>query len=344
MKKLILLLLLCGSALAQTNIRANNVTATGNVSAGGTLLVTGVATFTGVPVFSSGVGAISSTQITNTGDTLLSTGKVLKWNADTGLSRDAAGVLDVGNGTQGDITGGIKAASIAVGGGTALTSTNQTGTGKIVLDTAPAFTNSTQDIINQKAATIFLIKDNSGGTRLSIPANGTSQATLNNTNLTGGSTITNPQITGTPTGTGIPTLTLKQGTGLGNYTSASTSYVVMDSTNLCYTVTIPTGWKLMVSGAISAGTLTAAVAFLIAITDNAACTTANAGILEEVGSAGLSPGASTGIPINWVINGDGAAHHVALQMKTTNAADSVFILNSSATLNPVITFLLSPSN
>lgn len=45
LKKIILLLLLCGSAFAQTNIRAGNVTATGNISVGGTLGVTGAASF-----------------------------------------------------------------------------------------------------------------------------------------------------------------------------------------------------------------------------------------------------------------------------------------------------------
>lgn len=50
-------------------------------------------------------------------DVLLSTGKVIKWNSDTGLSRDSAAVIDVGNGTQGDKSGTINATSI-VGLGT----------------------------------------------------------------------------------------------------------------------------------------------------------------------------------------------------------------------------------
>lgn len=46
---------------------------------------------------------------------------------------------------------------------------------------------NTQTIF-QSAATILKIVDNNGGTRYSVPANGTSQATLNNTLITGGST------------------------------------------------------------------------------------------------------------------------------------------------------------
>jgi len=49
----------------------------------------------------------------------ISSGNVLLWNTDTGLSRDSAGVIDVGNGNQGNKTGSINL-------------TNLTATGKIV--------------------------------------------------------------------------------------------------------------------------------------------------------------------------------------------------------------------
>lgn len=108
---------------------------------------------------------------------------------DTGITRDSAGVIDIGNGTQGSISGGIKAASLALGGGAALTTTARTGTGNLVLATAPTITNSTQDIINQPAATAFVLKDNQGGTRLSIPSGGVAAGTINNTDITGASTL-----------------------------------------------------------------------------------------------------------------------------------------------------------
>ena len=41
----------------------------------------------------------------------LGTSSVLKWSTDTGLSRDSAGVIDVGNGTQGDKSGTVNAAA-----------------------------------------------------------------------------------------------------------------------------------------------------------------------------------------------------------------------------------------
>jgi len=81
--------------------------------------------------------------------------------------------------------GAATGTSLALGGGTALTTTNRTGTGNLVLATGPTITNSTQDIINQPASTTFLIKDNQGGTRYSIPSGGVTQSTMNNTQFNG---------------------------------------------------------------------------------------------------------------------------------------------------------------
>lgn len=104
---------------------------------------------------------------------------------DTGESRCGVATVCFGNGTQGDVTGTVQGGGLVLGGGTALTTTNQTGTGSVVLGTAPTITNSTQNIINQPAATAFILKDNQGGTRYSIPAGGITQSTINNTNFTG---------------------------------------------------------------------------------------------------------------------------------------------------------------
>lgn len=141
------------------------------------------------------------------------------------------------------------------------------------------------------------------------------------------------------------TLTLKKGSGGGNYTNATTSYTVADSTNLCYTVTIPTGWKLGISASGYLSTATAAVVAQAALTDNAACSTANAGVLVETAPIqGAGIGVADGFALNWVITGDGAAHNIALQFKTSNAADTASLINSSATITPTIKFELMPSN
>lgn len=144
--------------------------------------------------------------------------------------------------------------------------------------------------------------------------------------------------------TTAPSLTLKKGSGGGNYTNATTSYTVADSTNLCFTVTIPTGFKLAVSVSGAIGTATGAVADNVAITDNTACSTANSGILIETTSTTTAAGVLNPFSLNWVITGDGASHNVALQFKTSNGADAATLLNSSATLVPTMVFQLMPSN
>ena len=157
-------------------------------------------------------------------------------------------------------------------------------------------------------------------------------------------TFSGPVINGTPTGTGIPTLTLKQGTGAGNYITASTTYVVVDSTNLCYTVTIPAGWKLAVTAAIDVFVNTGAVNINFALTDNGSCSTVNAGILQQSGQTPATVGSGNPMVLAWVINGDGASHNIALQYRTSNASDAVGIVNGASGFVPSMVFVLSPSN
>jgi hypothetical protein len=130
--------------------------------------------------------------------------------SDTGLSRTAAATIAVGNGTSGDASGTVNSGTInattyQVGGA------SQTGTGPLVAKTSPALVTpdigaATATSISQKAATTLLVKDNTGGTRFSVPSNGTSQSTLNNTLITGGSTY------------GGTTRTLQKFTSSGTFT------------------------------------------------------------------------------------------------------------------------------
>jgi hypothetical protein len=67
----------------------------------------------------------------------LSSTSVIDWNGDTGLSRGSAGVIDVGNGTQGDTSGTLDAAHLITGtlsiSGTLTDSTSSVGTSGQVL-------------------------------------------------------------------------------------------------------------------------------------------------------------------------------------------------------------------
>lgn len=150
-------------------------------------------------------------------------------------------------------------------------------------------------------------------------------------------TLTAPVINGTPTGTGIPTITLKKGSGAGLYTSTSLTYVQVDGTNLTYTVTIPTGWKLLINAAFRAGTNTAAVAHNIGLADGGTIIVETNPTLATANTA--NPGS-----LAWVVNGDGASHTIDLRFKTSNAADAVIMGNQTGTDLPTMTFLLTPSN
>lgn len=99
-------------ALSLPSVTFNNPTFSGtaaaaNITASGTLGVTGTSTLGVV-----NAGATSVTSMVNTGDESLSTGKVIKWNSDVGISRTASSTLAIGNGTQGDITGNLKGNSL----------------------------------------------------------------------------------------------------------------------------------------------------------------------------------------------------------------------------------------
>ena len=135
----------------------------------------------------------------------------------------------------------------------------------------------------------------------------------------------------------VITLTLKKGSGSGNYTTSSTGYVDVDATNLAYTVTIPIGWKLAIWASASVFSGTAIANIGLSLFDSSTIVEAEAEPVAINNAANISTPP-------WVINGDGASHTIKLQFKTTVGADAANIFNSSATLLPTMVFLLTPSN
>lgn len=221
----------------------------------------------------------------------------------------------------------------------------QQGTGKALL----SFTgNTTQRTYTFPDAAGNVVLDSATQT---LTGKTLTSPTINTPTITGGtisgatlstSTLTSPVVNGTPTGTGIPTVTLKKGTGAGNYTTTSTTFAAVDGTNLTYTVTIPTGWKLMVQANGTSTTQTAAVNDTIGLNDGA-CGGATVN-LQASTIIPSGPNAMEAWALGWVITGDGASHTVNLCYLTSNAADAATIANSSASLTPTMTFLLTPSN
>ena len=134
-----------------------------------------------------------------------------------------------------------------------------------------------------------------------------------------------------------PTTTQKKGSGNGtNYQTSSVSYVVVDSTNLVYTVTIPVGWKLLiwVSGALR--NPASGVIVYVALADNSTI------ITEE--SMYTAVGSEIPFSFCWVITGDGASHTIDLSLRSDTSGQPVQIINRTATYCPVMDFLLLPSS
>lgn len=166
--------------------------------------------------------------------------------------------------------------------------------------------------------------------------------TLSNKTLTSPAintpTITTPILNGTPTGTGIPTVTLKKGSGLGNYTTTGDSnFHDVDAVNLAYTVTIPIGWKLAISAfveiQVSAGAAGVAGINLLDGTE----------LVEAASGPGSALSVSFPTTLNWVITGDGNSHTIKMQFKTFTGTNTALILNGG-TRAPAMLFILTPSN
>lgn len=132
-------------------------------------------------------------------------------------------------------------------------------------------------------------------------------------------------------------MTLKKGSGAGNYTSTSLTYAQVDATNLLLAVTIPTGWKLGIVATGEIGSNTAVVAVSVALADGGA-------VLQEMTTTGVGIGTTNPFTLAWVVAGDGLSHSIDLRYKTSNGADAVVISNPSATLVPSMIFTLMPSN
>lgn len=327
-------------------------------------LNTAVPTSQGV-LFANPVVTNPSAQQTINGFPLVMEGAPLGFSAagsavsDLGLSRGSAGVLDVGNGTQSDTSATIKAAKFQGTDTTAFSIGSIASVPRIVFTSGNGgfefeFVTGSNAIAGAQIASIDAFEttglaglaghgrlwsdstshlwkaNNNNGTSYNLVGDTTAQ-TLSS------KTLTAPVVNGTPTGTGIPTVTLKKGSAAGNYSSSSLTPVVVDGTNLAFTVTIPTGWKLVVqcSGLISSLTGLATVSVFIADGGTG---------LQTAQVLAQSAANFTSFSLSYVINGDGASHTIDLRYFTGNAADAVTIANSGTTIIPTMIFTLTPSN
>lgn len=122
------------------------------------------------------------------------------------------------------------------------------------------------------------------------------------------------------------TVTQKRGSGAGNYSTTSASYVYVDSTNLSYSVNVPSGQKLQiwVSGTVEA---TGVSAGAVAIGKDGTP-------IHEVWVHGSA--AQTPFSLLQVVDGDGSSHTYRLMMKTSSSY--IEIRNQSSTDTPIMMF------
>jgi hypothetical protein len=130
----------------------------------------------------------------------------------------------------------------------------------------------------------------------------------------------------------VPTITFKKGTGLGNYTTVSATYVDMDATNLALTVTVPTGQKVLIS--------VAATKVVTASNDGQMALTDGATVLAETQSATVV-GSQTEALI-YAFTGDGAAHTFKIRFKSNTGTTTYS--NDTVTHTPMMTFWMGSAN
>lgn len=165
--------------------------------------------------------------------------------------------------------------------------------------------------------------------------------------LIGGEIVTGNEVTVTYTGSSfeiegfkaLPTTIQKVGSNGGDYATASGTYVNVDGTNLSETITIPVGWKLLISisgcWSEAGGGSTGAICV------------ADGGTPLQQTRIGVTAGGApctTPFSLNYVINGDGASHTITLEFFTGGGSFSNLTIVNSGGFFPVMTFFLTPSN
>ncbi len=217
---------------AGTNITLTTSGNTITIAASGGGSGCSVSGTSGQLVYNNGSSGCSSsaTTITSGGSITLPSTQVLSWNGDTGISRGAAGVVDIGTGTQGSNAGTLNAAT-----------ENITGTATIGTVTATNFkfgTGATATAI-QGTDTSLLSSGTISGTGASLCTDANGGATTTGCSGGGGDTITSPNSTltvgGTTTNTtidinlanpntwtGAQTLTNLSATGIVSFSSSAT--------------------------------------------------------------------------------------------------------------------------
>jgi len=147
------------------------------------------------------------------------------------------------------------------------------------------------------------------------------------------------QVNGGAIGSTAPTITTKTGSGAGDYTTISATYVRVDTTNLAYTVTVPVGQKMTITVQCVEYVTVNTNETDVALADG---TADNTGILRE--AFGGVAGNTWNFPVNivYVFVGDGASHTFNLQHRVVGG--TARMRNATSTVKPYMIFSLGTAN
>ena len=142
--------------------------------------------------------------------------------------------------------------------------------------------------------------------------------------------LTSPIVNGTPSGSGTSIIYQKFGTGLANYTSASSATIQdVDATNLSVAVVVPVGWKAKLD--FSCSSVTSANTSTLYLYDGATR------LIETINQSTLFVPTS----IRYVVTGDGKTHSFIVRY-VSGVGWTYSIINDTPTRRPVFTVELVP--
>ena len=130
-----------------------------------------------------------------------------------------------------------------------------------------------------------------------------------------------------------------RGSGLGNYSITSQSFISVDPANLNagQNIFIPKGFIAIVSAGGSVNSAVAAVQVAVGIGVD--------GVLAvEQDITGPGIGQNSNFSLNWVVQGDGNIHNITLMARTSVVADACVILNTTATNAPYLMVEITQSS
>lgn len=164
----------------------------------------------------------------------------------------------------------------------------------------------------------------------------TTTGTDNGTETLVNKTLTSPVINGTPTGTGTPTIVFARGSGGGNYTTSNAAYQDIDAANLTSgSLTVPTGWKAVITLNVFGNAATSSTASGFAIADGTTV------LIENTSSAADSVNKT--ILLRYTFTGDGAAHTFKARFKG-DGTHLASVVNLTSTERPTLDVFMTPSN